>query len=170
MENMQYNFYKLEIFVPESHFEILQKTLQEADAGHIGKYDCCLSYSKVTSVWRPLEGATPYIGEVGVLCEESEYKVEVTCRADCLEEILYYIKKVHPYEEPVINVIPLYDVGIKKVEEIGVAHQLRFDENMNIFSEPSVRELSQSEREEYDRLTKNASQMTLEDCFKNMGL
>ena len=39
MENMQYNFYKLEIFVPESHFEILQKTLQEADAGHIGKYD-----------------------------------------------------------------------------------------------------------------------------------
>ena len=56
------------------------------------------------------------------------------------------------------------------MEEIGVAHQLRFDENMNIFSEPSVRELSQSEREEYDRLTKNASQMTLEDCFKNMGL
>ena len=170
MENMQYNFFKLEIFVPESHLDIVQKALQEVDAGHIGKYDSCLSYSKVISTWRPLDGTMPYIGEVGKLCRESEYKVEVTCKAEKLDETLYYIKMVHPYEEPVINVIPLLAVGIKKEEEIGVAHQLRFDENMNIFSEPNVRELSPIEREEYDRLTKDASQMTLEDCFKNMGL
>lgn len=162
---MQYNFFKLEIFVPESHFEQMQAILQEMDAGHIGNYDSCLSYSKVTSTWRPLEGTSPYIGEINELCQESEYKLEVTCRAERLEETLYEIKQTHPYEEPVINVIPLYDVGIKAQKEIGVAHQLRFDDNMNIVSEPSIREMSPQEREDYDRLTKNASQISLEDIF-----
>ena len=37
---------KLEIFIPESHFVALQQALQAVDAGHIGKYDCCLSYSQ----------------------------------------------------------------------------------------------------------------------------
>lgn len=42
---------KLEIFIPESHFVALQQALQAVDAGHIGKYDCCLSYSRVTGCW-----------------------------------------------------------------------------------------------------------------------
>ena len=36
---------KLEIFIPESHLSVLQQALWETDAGHIGKYDCCLSYN-----------------------------------------------------------------------------------------------------------------------------
>lgn len=166
MENMQYNYFKLEIFVPETHLGQIKEVLREVDAGHIGKYDCCLSYSKVTSTWRPLEDADPYIGNSNEISEETEYKVEVTCFREKLDETLYCIKKVHPYEEPVINVIPLYDIGISKTGEIGIAHQLRFDDEMNIVSEPSIRELSPKEREEYDRLTKDASQMTLEDWFK----
>lgn len=39
---------KLEIFIPESHLAALQRALREVDAGHIGNYDCCLSYSPVT--------------------------------------------------------------------------------------------------------------------------
>ena len=49
-------FFKLEIFIPETHFADLRKALQSADAGHIGNYDCCLSYSKVIGTWRPLPG------------------------------------------------------------------------------------------------------------------
>ena len=100
-------FCKLEIFIPESHLQILQQILRECDAGHIGNYDSCLSYSHVISTWRPLENTSPYIGSQNILSTENEIKVEVTCRIKDLDSIIPTIKKIHPYEEPVINVIPL---------------------------------------------------------------
>ena len=102
---------KLEIFLPASHLPALQEALAQADAGHIGKYDHCLSYSPVTGCWRPLPGAAPYLGQASELCTASELKVEVTCQSSRLEETLHAIRRVHPYEEPVINVIPLLAVG-----------------------------------------------------------
>ena len=103
---------KLEIFLPADHLPQLQEALARANAGHIGKYDHCLSYSPVTSCWRPLEGAEPYLGQAGVLSCEPELKVEVTCPTPQVDAVLAAVKAVHPYEEPVINVIPLYRVGL----------------------------------------------------------
>ena len=105
-------FIKLEICSPESHFYALQKALQDVDAGHIGNYDSCLSYSPVMGTWRPLEGTHPYIGEQNAVSCEPELKVEVTIRAERLKETVAAIKAVHPYEEPVINAIPLIGVGL----------------------------------------------------------
>ena len=104
----EFKYCKLEIFIPETHLTALQKALQEADAGHIGSYDCCLSYSPVTGCWRPLEGAVPYLGSIGKISSEPELKVEVTCLTDRVDTTVEAVKNVHPYEEPVINVIPLY--------------------------------------------------------------
>lgn len=109
---MDIQYLKLEIFIPATHFPDLQKTLQDVDAGHIGNYDSCLSYSPVIGTWRPLKGTNPYIGKENEISEEEEYKVEVTIKKENLEKTLFSIKKMHPYEEPVINVIPLYAVGI----------------------------------------------------------
>lgn len=107
----EFSFCKLEIFIPETHLGPLQRALQSVDAGHIGRYDCCMSYHPVTGCWRPLEGASPYLGAVGEISREPELKVEVTCPAERLEETIAAVKAVHPYEEPVINVIPLLRVG-----------------------------------------------------------
>ena len=38
--------------------------------------------------------------------------MEVTIRAEKLEETVAMIKAVHPYEEPVINAIPLVGIGL----------------------------------------------------------
>ena len=105
-------YYKLEIYIPESHFAALQKALRIVDAGHIGNYDSCLSYSRVIGMWRPLAGTHPYIVSENVMSEEEELKVEVTILSEKLEETLSAVKAVHPYEEPVINVIKLEKVGI----------------------------------------------------------
>lgn len=110
---MEFQYFKLEIFIPETHFRALQKALQKADAGHIGSYDSCLSYSRVTGTWRPLEGTHPFLGSENKISEEPELKVEVCCKAENLEKTIAAIHNVHPYEEPVINVIPLYRVGIR---------------------------------------------------------
>lgn len=64
------------------------------------------------STWRPLAGTHPYTGEQGTVSCEPELKVEVTIRAEKLKETLAVIKAVHPYEEPVINAIPLIGIGL----------------------------------------------------------
>ena len=104
---MDIQYYKLEIFIPETHFKQLQNVLQTVDAGHIGNYDSCLSFSKVTGCWRPLAGTHPYIGQENEISEEEELKVETSCKAENLEKTISTIKEIHPYEEPVINIIPL---------------------------------------------------------------
>ena len=109
---MESEFCKLEIFLPESHLEAVQQALWSVDAGHIGRYDCCLSYSPVIGAWRPLAGTAPYLGRMGEVCHAPELKVEVTCRTDSIEETVPAVKRAHPYEEPVINVIPLYRTGL----------------------------------------------------------
>lgn len=103
---------KLEIFVPESHLRQVQEALWSVDAGHIGRYDHCMSYSPVIGCWRPLSGTTPFLGEQNQLSVESELKVEVVCRTPQVDETVAAVKAVHPYEEPVINVIPLYHTGL----------------------------------------------------------
>ncbi len=112
-EQMDVSFFKLEIFIPETHFGALQTVLRELDAGHIGNYDCCLSYSRVMSMWRPLAGTKPYIGKEKTISCEPEWKVEVTIRAERLMETMEAVKHVHPYEEPVINVIPLWGTSFR---------------------------------------------------------
>ena len=102
------SYLKLEIFIPKTHLSELQSALQSVDAGHIGNYDSCLSYSPVMGTWRPLAGTTPYIGTEGQISCEPELKVEVTIRVEQYEETMDAIKHVHPYEEPVINAIPLW--------------------------------------------------------------
>ena len=97
---MEFSYCKLEIFVPESHLEQIRAALRSVDAGHIGNYDSCLSYHPVTGCWRPQEGTAP------------ELKVEVTCRAEQAEAAIAAVKAVHPYEEPVINAIPLWRTGL----------------------------------------------------------
>ena len=62
--------------------------------------------------WRPLADCSPYIGKEGEISEEPELKVEVTCLTEKADLTVEAVKKIHPYEEPVINVIPLYRTGL----------------------------------------------------------
>jgi hypothetical protein len=98
---------KIEIFIPKDHIDLLLDALSEVGAGEIGNYDHCSSISSVRGTWRPLPGASPYDGEVGHLSSATEAKVEVNCRRERIPAALQAIRRIHPYEEPVINVIPL---------------------------------------------------------------
>ena len=48
------------------------------------------------------------IGKAGEVSCEREVKVEVTVYTEKVEETIRAIKEVHPYEEPVINALPIY--------------------------------------------------------------
>lgn len=51
-------------------------------------------------------------GIPGELSQEQELKIEVCCRGERLRETLAAVKEAHPYEEPVINVLPLVGTGL----------------------------------------------------------
>lgn len=100
-------FFKLEIFIPEENVEELMEALAAVHAGEIGKYDHCFAVTSVTSFFQPLEGADPYIGQIGQMTSMGECKLEVNVREDKLAETIEEVRRVHPYEEPLINVYPL---------------------------------------------------------------
>ena len=100
---MRQEVYKLEIFLPESCFDAVREALWSVDAGHIGAYDR-----------RPLEGTDPFLGTPGEVCRAEELKIEVCCRGERLCETLTAVRAAHPYEEPVINVIPLAATGLEE--------------------------------------------------------
>jgi hypothetical protein len=106
---------KLEIFVPQEYALKIRDELAKIGIGIIGNYDHCVALTPVRGFFRPLQGADPFEGEMGNISEVPEYKVEVNCRRDLVEEAVKVIRSFHPYEEPLINVIPLanhlFDMG-----------------------------------------------------------
>jgi hypothetical protein len=99
--------YKIEVFIPEELVFTLRDELAKVHVGVIGNYDHCIAFSLVRGSWRPLEGAHPYDGKIGEISEGSEAKVEVNCKQENVRDALQVIRRVHPYDEPLINVIPL---------------------------------------------------------------
>lgn len=102
---------KIETYIPDSHMDELRDRLNDIGALTIDDiYDNCITTSKVTSYWRPLEGANPFLGEIGVLAKEEELKIEFCCNRDMMKKVVEIIKEVHPYEKPVINIIGLVQI------------------------------------------------------------
>lgn len=98
---------KIEIYAPESHgFDIIE-SISGMGAARLGNYDNVASITHVKGYWRPLEGADPYDGEVGKTSCADEVKIETICPDDIIESVIKKIRDIHPYEEPLINVIKL---------------------------------------------------------------
>jgi len=98
---------KLEIFVPQEYTLQIRDELAKIGVGKIGDYDHCVALYPVQGYYRPLAGANPFEGEIGKVNEGSEYKIEVNCKRELVSEAIKVIRSVHPYEEPLINIIPL---------------------------------------------------------------
>lgn len=101
---------KVEILIPCEYVIPVREALHEVGACRVGNYDHCLSVARVTGYWRPLTGAQPFDGVVGAISEGAECKMELRCHRDLLAAAVRAIRRIHPYEEPVINVIPLIAV------------------------------------------------------------
>lgn len=99
---------KIECFIPEEYVAQLRDALNDIGALTVDDcYDYCMGVSKVKGSWRALTGADPYMGEIGEVCEAEEAKIEFTCKKELYKTAVDTIKRIHPYEKPVINVIPL---------------------------------------------------------------
>ncbi len=104
---MDYKEVKIEIYVPIDFVVSLRDALNKIGACRVGNYDNCVSVTQVSGYWRPLEGADPYNGTVGEISHGQECKMEVRCKRDYIADAIHTIKGLHPYEEPLYNIIPI---------------------------------------------------------------
>lgn len=104
---MEYEEVKIEIYVPLNFVIPLRDALNEIGACKVGNYDHCVSVTQVSGYWRPLTGANPHDGKIGEISHGQECKMEVRCKKDYVINAINTIKKIHPYEEPLYNIIPL---------------------------------------------------------------
>lgn len=100
---------KVEIFVPEEYVVNIVNGLNEKDMLKEGNYDYVFATSKVSGNFRPIEGANPFSGEIGVVAKCEEIKMEFRIKSEDLDELRKIIELKHPYEEPVINIMELID-------------------------------------------------------------
>ena len=59
--------YKITFYVPVTHVEIVKSAMFTAGAGQIGDYECCAWQVLGVGQFRPLAGATPFIGTIDTL-------------------------------------------------------------------------------------------------------
>lgn len=102
--------------VPESHASVVREAMGKAGAGKVGNYSYCSYSVKGIGRFMPNKGSDPYIGQEGVIEEVVEERIETVCNRSILEHVLEEIKKAHPYEEAVIDIYPVYEIGRKKAK------------------------------------------------------
>ncbi len=101
--------YKFFVFVPRDQ-KIIRTIIDaaaKAGAGKIGKYNKCSFITEGIGTWEAEKDAHPTVGEVGKIENIEEVKIEMQCPDDSIKQVVEAVKKVHPYEEVVIDVVKL---------------------------------------------------------------
>ena len=102
------DIFKVSTSIPAEFLQGLMDSINEVMEPLFSKYDRTFNYWPVKGTWRPLSGSRPYSGTVGQIQVADEIVLEVSVRKKDLEKVLETIVSIHPYEEPVIDVIPMY--------------------------------------------------------------
>ncbi len=99
--------YKVVVTVPVSHANMVREAIGQAGGGRVGNYSFCSFSVRGVGRFKPNEHARPFVGGTGLLEEVEEERIEVTCDAAELDAVVAAIKRVHPYEEVVLDVYEL---------------------------------------------------------------
>lgn len=102
--------FRLSFYVPEDHLEQVKQMLFNAGAGKIGGYDQCCWQSKGVGQFRPLADSQPFFGKVNTIEVLDEWKVELVCEEQYINDVVQALKTAHPYEQVAYNVVRLHSI------------------------------------------------------------
>ena len=111
-ENISINIQKVKIAVtvPRDSTQKLRDAICNAGAGIIGNYTYCSSSTKCLGTFIP--NNNPRIGKCNHLEFVEEDRLEVVCDIKNVKKVLKALRDTHPYEEPVIDIIPLLNESL----------------------------------------------------------
>ena len=98
--------YGIALDVPADYLEEMMDAIDEVMEPVYPGYRRCFSYFPIKGTWKTMEGAHPYDGRVGEITVSDEVRLELVCKPEHLKAVLETIVRVHPYEEPGVDVIP----------------------------------------------------------------
>ncbi len=107
--NINIDQVKIFVTVPLKNVDEVRNAMCKAGAGIIGNYSFCSTSTKSIGTFLPNDNANPYIGTNNQLEFVEEEKLEVVCDIKLVKKVISELRKVHPYEEPAIDIIPLID-------------------------------------------------------------
>ncbi|MHA3703509.1 Nif3-like dinuclear metal center hexameric protein [Jatrophihabitans sp. YIM 134969] len=96
---------QLTVYVPRTDADALFEALTAAGAGRLGRYDRAGFRSDGLGTFRPLAGAAPAVGAVGVQETVEETRLELAVPRAVRAEVVRALRAAHPYEEPAFAVV-----------------------------------------------------------------
>ena len=102
---------KIVVTIPTEYTIRVRDAVCKAGAGTLesSNYTYCSTCVKSVGTFIPGDSANPFIGEKDKLEVVDEDRLEVICEIDKVKNVLLELRRVHPYEEPAIDIIPLID-------------------------------------------------------------
>jgi len=98
---------KLHTFCPQGKADAVRQAMFAAGAGQIGDYENCSFNVEGTGTFKAVEGANPYVGEVGEEHREAETRIEVVFSNDKQRSVVGALLNAHPYEEVAFDIVAL---------------------------------------------------------------
>jgi dinuclear metal center YbgI/SA1388 family protein len=131
---------KLVLFVPEERREAVLAAAFLAGAGRIGAYEECSFTTSGHGSFFGMDGTHPSVGQAGRRESVAESRVELVCPRAKSAGVVAAIRRVHPYEEPAIDVYPLREVRMRQ-PGVGRVGRLAKPERLGELARRVVREL-----------------------------
>lgn len=104
---MNFNRVKIITTAPHKDADKIRQALGEAGAGSIGDYRYCSFSITGKGRFMPTEQADPHIGKANKFEVVEEEQIEVICERDKAKQVIDALRKAHPYEEPIVDIVPL---------------------------------------------------------------
>ncbi len=95
--------------LPEKNVNDVLEAIAAAGGGTVGEYTHCAFANHGTGRFKPSAAANPHVGTVGEINVEPEMRIETFCTRDIARTVVQAIRAAHPYEEPVIYIVPLIE-------------------------------------------------------------
>lgn len=95
--------------VPLENTDAIREASGNAGAGTLGDYSFCSFSINGKGRFKPSENADPHIGEANKLEVVEEEQISVNCDLKEAKRVIAALRAAHPYEEPLIDIVPLID-------------------------------------------------------------
>jgi hypothetical protein len=93
--------------VPLKNTDTIREVLGKAGAGTLGNYSFCSFSINGRGRFKPSKNADPHIGDANKLEIVEEERISVNCDLKEAKRVIAALRASHPYEEPLIDIIPL---------------------------------------------------------------
>ena len=95
------------VTVPPDAVGKVLDAIANAGGGTLGNYTHCAFTNAGTGRFKPSAQANPHIGAKEAINAVDEVRIETFCERAVAKQVVGAIRDAHPYEEPVIYLIPL---------------------------------------------------------------